>query len=79
MKDPWTEADPQAGDFDADLAQIDSRFLEAHEGKPEAKLRVLVSVEGEHVARLKRLAEARASKPGDRVADLVRAADGSIA
>lgn len=27
---PWTDLEPQAGDFDADLATIDPRFLEAH-------------------------------------------------
>ncbi len=73
--DPWTEPDPQPGDFDADLATIDPRSVEVHEGDPEAKLRILVSVEGEDARRLERLAEARGKRPGDVVADLLRDAD----
>ena len=51
-KDPWTDPDPQPGDFDADLAEIDPRYVESHPGNPDAKLRMLISVEGEDVLRL---------------------------
>jgi hypothetical protein len=74
-KDPWTDPDPQPGEFDADLAQIDSRYVESHPGDPDAKLRMLISVEGEDVLRLERIAEASGKKPGDVVAELLRAAD----
>jgi hypothetical protein len=72
-KDPWT------GDFDAELAQIDPRYVESHPGDPEAKLRMLISVEGEDVLRLERIAEARGKKPGDVGAELLRDADRSAA
>jgi hypothetical protein len=78
-KDPWTDSDPQPGDFDAELAQIRSRYVESHAGDPEAKLRMLISVEGEDVLRLERIAEARGKKPGDVVAELLRDADRSAA
>jgi hypothetical protein len=78
-KDPWTDPDPQPGDFDADLVDIDSRFVESHAGDPDAKLRLLISVEGEDVARLERIAQARGKSPGDVVAELVRDADRSAA
>ena len=78
-KDPWTDPDPQPGDFDADLADIDPRFVEVHAGNPDAKLRLLISVEGEDVARLERIAQARGKSPGDVVAELVRDADRSAA
>ena len=78
-KDPWTDSDPQPGDFDADLAGIDPRFVEAHAGNPDAKLRLLISVEGEDVARLERIAQARGKTPGDVVAELLRDADRSAA
>jgi hypothetical protein len=78
-KDPWTDPDPQRGDFDAELAQIDPRYIESHPGEPEAKLRVLISVEGEDVLRLERIAQARGQKPGDVVAELLRDADRSAA
>jgi hypothetical protein len=77
--DPWTHPDPQPGDFDAELAQIDFRYVESHPGDPEAKLRMLISVEGEDVQRLERIAEARGRKPGDVVSELLRDADRSAA
>jgi hypothetical protein len=78
-KDPWTDPDPQPGDFDALLADLDRRYFEVHEGNPQAKLRVLISVEGDDVQRLERLAQARGKKPGDVVAELLRDADRSAA
>jgi hypothetical protein len=78
-KDPWTDPDPQPGDFDADLAAIDPRFVEVRPGNPDAKLRLLISVEGEDVVRLERIAQARGKTPGDVVAELVRDADRSAA
>ena len=78
-KDPWTDPDPQPGDFDAVLADIDPRYIEVHEGNPQAKLRILISVEGDDVQRLERLAHARGKRPGDVVAELLREADRSAA
>ena len=49
-KDPWTNADPQPGDFDVDLATIDARNVEFHEGNQDATLKILVSVEGEDLS-----------------------------
>ncbi len=46
-KDPWTDPDPQPGDLDADLASLDPRYVNHHEGNPDAKLRILGSVERE--------------------------------
>jgi hypothetical protein len=63
------------GDFDAELGMIDPGRVDAHEGNPRAKLRILVSVEGEDAKRLERIAEARGKKPGDVVAELLRDAD----
>jgi hypothetical protein len=77
--DPWTDPDPQPGQFDADLAQLDPRYVERHEGDPEAKLVVLVEVEGEDAKRLERLAEARGKNSADVVAELLREAERSVA
>ena len=74
-KDPWTDPDPQPGDFDAELARLDESAFEYSEGDQGAKLRILISVEGEDVLRLERIAQARGKKPGDVVAELLRAAD----
>jgi hypothetical protein len=73
-KDPWTDPDPQPGDFDADLEQIDPRYVEAHEGNPNAKLTIVVGVEDEDALRLQRLAAARGQRPAEVVSSLLRSA-----
>jgi hypothetical protein len=73
--DPWTDPDPQPGDFDAELAELDPGAVEHHEGDPSASLRIVVSVEGEDASRLARIAEARGQNPSDVVAELLRDAD----
>jgi hypothetical protein len=78
-KDPWTDPDPQPGDFDAELALLDETAFEYHDGDPSARLRVLVSVEGEDATRLERIAEARGKTPGEVIAELLRDADRSTA
>jgi len=77
--DPWTDPDPQPGEFDADLAKLDPRYVERHAGDPEAKLVVLVEIEGEDAKRLERLAEARGKNSADVVAELLREAERSVA
>jgi hypothetical protein len=37
-RNPWTDLDPQPGDFDADLIAVDPRYVEAHPANPDAKL-----------------------------------------
>jgi hypothetical protein len=56
---------------------LDERAFEYHEGHPEAKLRMLISVESEDLVRLERIAQARGKKPGDVLAELLRDADRS--
>lgn len=73
-KDPWTDPDPQPGDFDADLDAIDRRYVEAHVGNPDAKLTIVVGVEDEDAERLQQLAASRHQRPAEVVADLLRRA-----
>jgi hypothetical protein len=73
-KDPWTDPDPQPSDFDADLATIDPRYVEVHEGNPDAKLTIVVGVEDEDALRLQRLAAARGQRPAEVVSSLLRSA-----
>jgi hypothetical protein len=77
--DPWTDPDPAPGDFDADLVSLAPELVTIHEGDPAVTVRILVSVEGEDASRLQRMADAQGKKPGDVVADLLRAADQSAA
>ena len=77
--DPWTDPDPKPGDFDADLTTLDPRYVEDREGHPDAKLLVLIGVQGEDAKRLERISEARGKKAADVVAELLRDADRSPA
>ena len=70
--DPWTADDPQPGDFDGVLADVE---VERYGGDPDAVLRVLVSLEGEDARRLERMAQASGKSPHDVVAELLRDAD----
>jgi len=72
---PCTSLEPQPGDFDADLATIDLRFVHAHRGNPNAKLRIVLSIEGDDAERLQRVAASRGETPTQLIADLLRKAD----
>jgi hypothetical protein len=72
---PWTALEPQPGDFDADLATIDPRFIDAHRGDRDAKVRVVLSIEGKDAERLQRVSAARGETPGELIAELLREAD----
>jgi hypothetical protein len=78
-KSPWTALERQPGDFDADLATIDPRFVDAHKLDPNAKVRVVLSIEGEDAERLQRVSAARGETPGELIAELLREADRSTA
>jgi type IV secretory pathway VirD2 relaxase len=77
--DRWTSADPQPGEFDGELTELDPRYVEHRDGDPNGKLMILVSVEGEDAERLQRLSERRGKTSAGVVADLLRDADRSIA
>lgn len=70
-KDPWRDPDPQPGDFDAEL---DRAQVEMHVGNPNAKLSILVNVEGDDAKRLERIASERGQQPGEVVSALLRSA-----
>ncbi|MBW8060581.1 MAG: hypothetical protein FVQ78_09765 [Solirubrobacterales bacterium] len=72
--DPWTDADPQPGDFDADLSLARSSSIETHEGNPNARLSILIRVQGGDAKRLERLAIEREQQPGEVVSQLLRSA-----
>ena len=71
-KDPWTEPDPQPGDFDGELDAIDPRDVQVVEAGSGGTVTILVSVEGEDAKRLERIASERGQGVGQVVADLVR-------
>jgi hypothetical protein len=61
-KDPWTDPDPQPGDFDAEIDRAHADQIEIHEGNPDPKLSTIVSVEGD-AKRLERIATERSQQP----------------
>jgi hypothetical protein len=71
-KDPWTDADPQPGDFDDELDAIDPRDVQVVEAGSGGKVTIVVSVEGEDARRLERIASERGQGVDQVVADLVR-------
>lgn len=74
MATPWTDSDPQPGDFDTELDRAGSDQIEIHEGNPDAKLSILVSIEGDDAKRLERIATERGQQPGEVVSHLLRSA-----
>ncbi|MEK6326112.1 MAG: hypothetical protein AABM66_01120 [Actinomycetota bacterium] len=71
-KDPWTDPEPQPGDFDADLAAVDPRDVQVVEAGSGGRVTIVVSVEGEDAKRLERIAAERGKGVDEVVADLVR-------
>ncbi len=77
-ENPWTDPDPQPGDFDVLLAGIypdDPRYVQVHEGDPNARLTVVVNVSGEDAHRLERIAARRGQGVSEVMADLIRDAE----
>ena len=74
-RDPWTDPDPQPGDFDDFLKSIDPRdprYVQVHEGNPDAKVTVLPGMDEEDARRLAELAVARGKSVREVLAELVR-------
>jgi hypothetical protein len=78
-RSPWTDIVPEPGDFDEDLETLDPRYVNVHRGDPDARVRIVVSVEGEDATRLQRVSAARGETPSELIAELLRDADASAA
>jgi hypothetical protein len=61
----WTDSDPQPGDVDAGLADVDPRYVEARPANPDAKLTIVVGIEDQDAERLQQLAAERHQRPGE--------------
>lgn len=73
-KHPWTDPDPQPGDFDADVRGMTPRDIQVVEAGSGAKVTIVVSVEGEDATRLEQIATERGQRVDEVVSDLLRAA-----
>jgi hypothetical protein len=74
-KDPWTDPDPQPGDFDPHLAMIDPNDVEAHEGNSSARLTIVLNVSGDDAERLERIAVRRGQGVDEVISHLLRDAE----
>lgn len=72
---PWTSDDPQPGDFDAELEKLDPALVERLPPNPDAKVRMVVDLDGDDAARLSRIAISRGEDPREIISSLLRAAD----
>jgi hypothetical protein len=73
-KGPWTDPDPQPGDFDAEIEAMDPREIVFQEGNPDAEVIVLPGLGDEETQRLVELAVERGKSVGEVLAELVRGA-----
>jgi hypothetical protein len=74
-RDPWTDPDPQPGDFDADVLALEERDIIRDDGDPNATVALAITLGGEDAERLVRLAEERGKSVTEVIADLLRDAD----
>jgi hypothetical protein len=74
-KDPWTDPDPQPGNFDADVRATDAHDIQIVEAGSGAKVTIMVNVKGEDATRLERIATERGQRVDEVVSDLLRAAE----
>lgn len=68
------DADPQPGDFDAELAELDATDVTYVEADPSRQLVVQVAVPADEAATLERLARERGQAPSELAASLIRSA-----
>jgi hypothetical protein len=71
-KNPWTDPDPQPGDFDAEIDAMDPREIQVHPGNPDAKVTVLPGMNDKDTKRLIELAVERGKSVREVLAELVR-------
>jgi len=74
-KDPWTDPDPQPGDFDACLETAEANDVTFHKGNPDARLTIALSVSGEDATRLEQIAAERGQDVSEVISDLLRDAE----
>jgi hypothetical protein len=71
-KDPWTDPDPQPGDFDAEVRAMGPGDIQIVEPDSGATVTIVVNVEGEDATRLQRIATERGQRVDQVVSDLLR-------
>ena len=71
-RDPWTDPDPQPGDFDAEIDAMDPRDIQVHPGNPDADVIVLPGMDADDARRLAELAVERGKSIREVLIELAR-------
>lgn len=70
VKDPWTDPDPQPGDFDESLREIDAQLVEV--GNQDGTLTRVVAISAEVAPYSTSWLPGAESRPGEVAAELLR-------
>ncbi len=73
------DPDPLPGDFDEELKYIDARDVQVVEPAGDRRHAMQVTVEGDDLDALQRIADARGELPDEVVRSLIRAASNHVA
>ena len=71
-KDPWTDPDPQPGDFDEFIRTMNPRDVQVVEAGSGAKVTIVVNVRGEDAKRLQQIATERGQPIDEVIPSLLR-------
>jgi hypothetical protein len=74
-----SDHDPLPGDFDAELADIDSADVQVVEASRDRRLVVQVTLGPEDAEALQRIADGRGQTPSEALSSLIRAASAKAA
>lgn len=71
-KEPWSDPDPQPGDFDVDVLAMSPCDIQTVEPGSGGRITIVVNVQGDDAIRLQRLADERGKRIDEVVADVLR-------
>lgn len=74
-RDPWTDPEPQPGDFDADLELLGPEHIHQVSGNPDAKLTRLVGVDARVASEMASVAAERGTTVAELIADVWRSSE----
>lgn len=75
----WTSDDPQPGDLDDILDDLDPELIEHHPGNPNVSVRMVVELDEEATKRVERISAKRGEGADKVIADLLRDAERAAA
>jgi hypothetical protein len=74
-----SQPDPMPGDFDEELAHVDSADVQVVDASHEGRLVVQIALDEDDAAALQRIADNHGERPGEAVRSLIRSASAKAA